>query len=514
MALQTRYLLAALIALTYLVFCVMTALTYRRAQRRQQAQWAGAGAGNSDAATVLLAFASQTGTAERLALQSAQSLRAGGMAVRVLPLDQLQEDDLLHEDDLLRRRLLLFVVSTTGEGDAPDMAATLAQRMAQPSPGAPLPQLQFGVLALGDRSYQQYCAFGYALHAWLGRRHAQPLFDVIDVDNGDDGALRHWQHQLGVLSGHSDEADWSAPAYGRWRLAQRQLLNPGSAGGAVYHLQLTPLDLPAPSWQAGDIAEIGPRNSDQAVQSFIQALGLQNEMSTLAPVLASRLLPHEAAALQALRGLSGADLLARLKPLPHRAYSIASLPADGGLELMVRLMHQPDGRAGIGSGWLGLHAAPGQEIDLRVRVNTAFHGPQDDRPLILIGNGTGLAGLRAHLRQRIAAGQRRNWLLFGERSHRHDFFHGDELQGWLAEGHLQRLDLAFSRDQAQRVYVQDKLREAAAELQQWVEQGASLYVCGSLQGMAAGVTLALQEILGEAALQALAEQGRYRRDVY
>ncbi|MFS2114559.1 sulfite reductase flavoprotein subunit alpha, partial [Herbaspirillum frisingense] len=124
------------------------------------------------------------------------------------------------------------------------------------------------------------------------------------------------------------------------------------------------------------------------------------------------------------------------------------------------------------------------------------------------------AGLRAHLHQRIAAGQRRNWLVFGERSHRHDFFHGDELQGWLAEGHLQRLDLAFSRDQAQRIYVQDKLREAAAELQQWVEQGASLYVCGSLQGMAAGVTLALQEILGEAALQALAEQGRYRRDVY
>ncbi|MFS2117867.1 sulfite reductase flavoprotein subunit alpha, partial [Herbaspirillum frisingense] len=102
-------------------------------------------------------------------------------------------------------------------------------------------------------------------------------------------------------------ADWSAPAYGRWRLAQRRLLNPGSAGGAVCHLQLTPLDLPAPSWQAGDIAEIGPRNSDQAVQGFIQALGLQNETTTLAPVLASRLLPHEAAALQALRGLSGAD---------------------------------------------------------------------------------------------------------------------------------------------------------------------------------------------------------------
>lgn len=500
---QTRYLMAALVALTYLVFCVMTLLRHRRAQQLQQAQWGTVQATGQQ--TVLVVFASQTGTAEQLAWQTAQSLRSGGLVVRVLPAGQLTDAD------LLATRLALFVASTTGEGDAPDDASALARQLGS-SDSAALPDLRFGVLALGDRSYQQYCAFGHALHAWLCRRHAQPLFDAIEVDNGDEGALRHWQHQLGVLSGHSDEADWSAPAYGRWRLAGRRVLNPGSAGEPVFHLSLTPLDLPSPPWQAGDIAEIGPHNSGAAVDTFLQTIGRQDD--SLRAALATRLLPHEADQLAALRSLPDEELLAALPALPHRAYSIASLPADGALELMVRLMRLPDGRAGLGSGWLGLHAQPGQEIALRVRSNRSFHGPGDDRPLILIGNGTGLAGLRAHLRERVAAGQRRNWLLFGERSRQHDFFHQQELQEWQAQGWLQRLDLAFSRDQAERVYVQHKLRAAADVLRQWVEEGASLYVCGSLQGMAGGVALALQEILGEDALQALAEQGRYRRDVY
>jgi len=498
---QMRYLMAALIALGYLAFCVLTVRRHRLAQQRQQAQW-----GDDRPGAVLVAFASQTGMAEQLALQTMHSLRRAGMAVRLASLGSLTEAD------LQATQLALFVASTSGEGDAPDAAAGFAQRMARAAPGTSLAGLRFGVLALGDRSYQQYCAFGLALQAWLRRHHAQPLFDAIEVDNGDAGALRHWQHQLSVLSGHSDDADWSAPSYGRWRLAQRHLLNPGSLGDPVFHLALTPLDLPAPTWQAGDIAEIGPRHGASEVSAFMQALALQDE--ALAEELAGYQLPREPAEREALRGLPAASLLARLQPLPHRAYSIASLPQDGALELMVRLMHQPDGRPGLGSGWLGLHAQPGQAIALRVRSNSAFHPPADDRPLILVGNGTGLAGLRAHLRARVAAGQRRNWLVFGERSRQHDYFHREEIEVWQAQGWLQRLDLAFSRDQVERIYVQDKLREAADELRAWVGQGASLYVCGSLQGMAAGVAAALEEILGEAALIALAEQGRYRRDVY
>jgi len=200
--------------------------------------------------------------------------------------------------------------------------------------------------------------------------------------------------------------------------------------------------------------------------------------------------------------------------LPHREYSIASLPADGQLDLLVRQMRGADGRLGLGSGWLTAHAETGEEIALRIRSNRSFHPPTDARPMILIGNGTGLAGLRAHLKARAAADHKRNWLLFGERQRAHDAFHEDELSAWQETGVLERLDLVFSRDQAERRYVQDQLRDSAEAVRGWVAEGAAIYVCGSLEGMAAGVHAALIEILGASALEALTDAGRYRRDVY
>ncbi|MFC7540319.1 hypothetical protein ACFQU2_13725 [Siccirubricoccus deserti] len=105
-------------------------------------------------------------------------------------------------------------------------------------------------------------------------------------------------------------------------------------------------------------------------------------------------------------------------------------------------------------------------------------------------------------------------MLFGERSRGCDFFHRTEIEACCAEGSLQRLDLAFSRDQAERIHVQHRLREAAEELRRWVDEGAAIYVCGSLEGMAGDVQAALADILGTAALKALTDSGRYRRDVY
>ena len=134
--------------------------------------------------------------------------------------------------------------------------------------------------------------------------------------------------------------------------------------------------------------------------------------------------------------------------------------------------------------------------------------------MILIGNGTGIAGLRAHLKARVSADARRNWLLFGERSADRDFFFGDELLAWQAQGFIHRLDLAFSRDQEQRIYVQHKLEQAADPLREWVDEGAAIYVCGSLAGMAPAVDAVLRAVLGGAEVEAMLANGRYRRDVY
>ncbi|MBY0467931.1 MAG: oxidoreductase, partial [Burkholderiaceae bacterium] len=136
------------------------------------------------------------------------------------------------------------------------------------------------------------------------------------------------------------------------------------------------------------------------------------------------------------------------------------------------------------------------------------------RPLILIGNGTGLAGLRAHLKARAAAGTRSAWLVFGERQAAHDAYYREEIDAWRASGVLERADLVYSRDTPERRYVQDVLRDQADLLRAWIARGAAIFVCGSLAGMAAGVEAALIEALGQDGVDQLIEQGRLRRDVY
>ena len=168
----------------------------------------------------------------------------------------------------------------------------------------------------------------------------------------------------------------------------------------------------------------------------------------------------------------------------------------------------------MGSGWLTRIAQPGDSIALRIRGNRNFHAPVDGRPMILIGNGTGLAGLRALIKARRAAGHERNWLVFGERHAAHDNFCGDEIAAWRKDGTLARVDSVYSRDQPGRRYVQHCLLEQAADVRAWIDEGAAIYVCGSLQGMAGGVDAALRDILGAERLQALQHDGRYRRDVY
>lgn len=182
--------------------------------------------------------------------------------------------------------------------------------------------------------------------------------------------------------------------------------------------------------------------------------------------------------------------------------------------MLVRQTRNPDGSLGLGSGWLTDGVALGGDVMMRVRPNPGFHGPQDDRGVILIGNGTGLAGLRAHLSERIAQGRRRNWLIFGERQAAHDSFHDVTLRDWQAQGGIARIDRVYSRDQAARIYVQDRVREVASDIAEWVQQGASIYVCGSLSGMAPAVDAALADAIGAQALLDLSAQGRYRRDIY
>lgn len=450
----TRLALLAAMSLSYAGVCLAPWLRARGKRRAADA----AKAALADSRPWLVAYASQTGNAEELATQTAQSLQLAGIAVRLCALADVTAGDLQQAE----RALLL--VSTYGEGDAPDNAAAFMGRcMTRAAGDMALPQLHYAVLALGDRSYGQYCGFGRALDAWLVGQGASRLFERIEVDRSASAAIEQWFQHLSHLAGTSDAPDWSAPAFADWRLTQRRLLNPGSAGGPIYHVELAPLAGDLPDWQSGDLVQV----------------------------------------------------TAPADPSQPREYSIASIPHDGGVHLLVRQHAHPDGSLGLASGWLTAQAAVGDVVQLRLRQHRRFRLEDNARrPLILIGNGSGIAGLRGHLKSRVLAGQRRNWLIFGERNAAHDYHYREEIERWHASGDLPRLDLAFSRDQAERTYVQDRLRGNADEVRLWLEQGAAIYICGSLAGMAGGVDQALQELLGRPALDALAAEGRYRRDVY
>jgi sulfite reductase (NADPH) flavoprotein alpha-component len=492
------------------LFFITGWLLYLDRRRKKRAVLASRGAlsGSHADDSWLIGFASQSGFAEQLAWQTAGQLQAAGLAVRVEPLARLDEAS------LGQVQRALFVVSTFGDGDAPDSARGFERRLLDVS--LALPQLSYAVLGLGDRQYQRFCGFAQRLDQWLQRQGARSLFERVELDNADPQALQRWQLQLAELTGAAPAAVAETP-WDDWTLSRRTLLNPGSQGAPTYLLGLTP---PAPrDWQAGDILEVLPSQPSARVAEWLQRHQLDGaalvridgvELS-LAQALATRQLPESFAHLV---GLHAQALAEALVPLGAREYSIASLASDGVLELIVRQERRADGSLGLGSGWLTEYLAEGGRVPARLRRNSGFHVPADDRPLILIGNGTGLAGLRALLRARIRAGHKRNWLLFGERNRAHDFYCAEELEGALASGDLQRLDLAFSRDQAQKVYVQDLLRQQGDELRRWLDQGAALYLCGSLEGMAGGVDEVLHELLGGEAVRALVEQGRYRRDVY
>lgn len=457
----------------------------------------------------LVAFASQSGLAEQLAWQSASQLQAAGHGVRVRSLAQLDDSD------WQAAQQALFVVSTFGDGQAPDNARGFERKVL--GQAYALGHLRYALLSLGDRQYADFCGFGQRLQGWLEQHGARAAFTPVEVDNADTRALQHWQQQLGQLSGSAAAAVWQAPVFEAWTLQQRQLINPGSVGAPVYLLDLQ--GPPGSHWEAGDLVEVLPRNSAAAIARLLKQLGLHADAQVsvndfpepLAQALAVRQLPTSS---EHLVGLHAQALIDALIPLGAREYSIASVAEDDALQLIVRLERHPDGTSGLGSGWLCEHAAIGDQISLRLRRNSGFHPPGDDAPVILLGNGTGLAGLRSVLRARIARGQQRNWLVFGERNAEHDFYCRHELEGAVQSGDLQRLDLAFSRDQGAKIYVQDRLRQGALELRRWVDDGAYVYVCGSLIGMAGGVDEVLKEVLGEDAVQALLEQGRYRRDVY
>ncbi|HEX7876349.1 MAG TPA: bifunctional nitrate reductase/sulfite reductase flavoprotein subunit alpha [Sphingobium sp.] len=228
--------------------------------------------------------------------------------------------------------------------------------------------------------------------------------------------------------------------------------------------------------------------------------------------------------------LSAADFTAILRPLQPRFYSIASSPKAqvGEVQLTVSTIRYDclgQRRKGVCSTFLA-DRAEDETVGLFLQASSSFHPPSDlSRPIIMVGPGTGVAPFRGFLHERQATGARgANWLFFGEQHEATDFYYADEIETWRRDGHLDRLSLAFSRDQADKIYVQNRMVEQGADLWRWLDEGAHFYVCGDASRMAKDVDAALKEIVathgGMNADRAadyvaqMAQEKRYVRDVY
>lgn len=397
----------------------------------------------------LIAYASQSGAAREIAERLAPAFHQSNLTTILLPLNAIQPRALAGYSRAL------LIVSTYGEGEAPDNAAAFWRKAEGVQPD--LSKLNYSMLALGDDQYADFCGFGRRLTHWLNAAGATAATPCQEVSRLDPDSIQSWSHQASAWTGVPLYDAGTSGSFKQWRLLERLQLNPNSPGSPAWLIRLAPV-ADRPIWQAGDLAQL----------SIGSAL---------------------------------------------RTYSIASLPEDGVLELIVRQVVSAQGVAGHGSGWLCCHAELGATVDVRLQSNPTFHLPERDGPGIFIGAGTGLAGLRGLLRQRQHQGRADNWLIFGERCLQHDLWLTEELDTWTAQGKL-LLDRCFSRAEHRPEYVQHRLAAKADQLRQWVDRGASIHVCGSLAGMGREIHRLLQELLTAEQWQELQQQQRYRRDLY
>ena len=514
-------------------------------------------------------YGSQSGNAEALARDLRKFAGGRGFAPAVAELDSL---DLAA---LATMRHLLIICSTFGEGEPPDNAKGFYERLMNDN-AAPLPAgLNFAVCGLGDSSYADFNQCATDIHARLLELGATACHDLAACDVAFEDDYAAWKAAVFATPAFAEaagqptatpEAEDAGPVYSKQRpflatLKDARKLSGPASGKTVNHIEISLAgggeDM---RYEAGDTLGVWPLNCPAEVEAILEAGGFDGaelvrvnaEAAPLRVWLQSRLdiITVNAAALKtwgldaAPDGAHVVDVLARLqsgldaqrlvdglRPLQARLYSISSSPKEhpGEVHLTVaEVRYEQFERKckGVASTWLGNRLAPGNQLGVYVQAAPHFRLPEDDNaPLIMIGPGTGIAPFRAFLEEREARGASGdNWLFFGDRHAASDFLYKAQLLRWRENKLLTRLDLAWSRDGAQKVYVQTHIQENGGLFFDWLERGAHVYVCGDAARMAKDVDAAIHALIAEHGrldqagaaqyVKKLADERRYQKDVY
>ncbi len=518
----------------------------------------------STLAACTVVYGTESGNSKKVAVDVTSKLKKQGVQVKTKSLDQYKVTDLQKEN------CLLVVMSTQGDGEPPAAAKKFYDYILQTD--VQLNKLKYGVLALGDSSYPLFCKAGEDVDERLQKLGAERIIPLGRCDTDFEPEAHAWIDEL--ITSTLQAAPLALPAVVKAKPAGGKKIHKGTiitsinlndidSAKETYHIEIA-TDEPI-AYEPGDSIGIIAKNSDTAVAKILELLEtgatqpfeFRNSSYTAADLfknkiniqyLPERIIQQYAGLIQKeipsirmdladlLRiypfdqSLNVQQLISILDPVAPRLYSISSSPAahgDNEVHITVsKSTFEVDSqkRFGLCSDYLSCINVE-DTLEIYVQKNSSFKLPQGDTDIIMIGPGTGIAPFRSFLFERDTLGaQGRNWLFFGDQHFVSDFLYQTELLTFFETGTLTKLNTAFSRDQKEKLYVQHRMMQQATELWQWLQNGASIYVCGAKYPMSTDVENTLLQIIQskgglseeEAAhyLNELSEHGKYHKDVY
>jgi sulfite reductase (NADPH) flavoprotein alpha-component len=513
---------------------------------------------------ITIAYGTETGNSKKLATEFAARAKKQGIHAKVQSMDQYRLNDLTKEE------YFLAVISTHGDGEPPAAAKKFYDHVH--NNGFKLDKLKYSVLALGDTSYPLFCKAGEDVDEQLTKLGGKRFYPIQKCDVDYDTEAKQWFDEIcKALNNNIEVPPIVAPGVTLKRSPGKKIyngqllahinLNDRGSNKETYHIEIEAEDV---VYQPGDSIGIIPENKKAIVEEVIALTGIdettnidyKDELISIYNLLHKKLniiyLPERvikkyAAIVEKDIDVERSDLLDLLKnypvkdaaqfneiikilePTTPRLYSIASSPQAHAGEIHITVAKNSfvsDGKSkfGLASEFLS-HFNTNDSLPFYIHPNNRFRLPDEDKNIIMIGPGTGIAPFRSFIAERDATGASgKNWLFFGEQHFVTDFLYQSEIQTWIETGALTKVSTAFSRDQKEKIYVQHKMMKHGSEFFEWLQAGAFVYVCGSKDPMSIDVEQAIVAIIekfGERSkddavkyLDDLKEDGRYITDVY